>query len=325
MRHEFALQINQTPFDENYAPAAHTRLTTNFANLARGENRQENLRKTLAMINTRFNELAHWDNPTADRYEVTLEIVSVDLDVAGTGEHFPIIEVLNTTVFDKHLNRVLDGMVGNSFSSYVRDYDFSVRLPAFNQARKDFAVPEDFGDLHGKLFQYVVNSEAYQCHFKKPPVMCLSVSSSKTYYRTENQHPILGVEYRQSELSPTDQYFAKMGLKVRYFMPAGSSAPFAFYFAGDLLSDYSNLELISTISTMETFQRIYRPEIYNANAKAGAFYAPRLTNQNHSLTQIEYDRTERSALAVNQGHYTEQAFIKPYHDILQSWAAAFSA
>lgn len=325
MRHEFALQINQTSFDENYAPAAHTRLTTNFANLARGENRQENLRKTLAMINTRFNELAHWDNPTADRYEVTLEIVSVDLDVAGTGEHFPIIEVLNTTVFDKHLNRVLDGMVGNSFSSYVRDYDFSVRLPAFNQARKDFAVPEDFGDLHGKLFKYVVNSEAYQRHFKKPPVMCLSVSSSKTYSRTENQHPILGVEYRQSELSPTDQYFAKMGLKVRYFMPAGSNAPFAFYFAGDLLSDYSNLELISTISTMETFQKIYRPEIYNANAKAGAFYAPRLTNPNHSLTQIEYDRTERSALAVNQGHYTEQAFIKPYHDILQSWAAAFSA
>ena len=46
-----------------------------------------------------------------------------------------------------------------------------------------------------------------------------------------------------------------MGLKVRYFMPPHSVAPLAFYFTGDLLSDYTNLELISTISTMETFQR----------------------------------------------------------------------
>ena len=30
-------------------------------------------------------------------------------------------------------------------------------------------------------------------------------------------------------------------------------------------NDYSNLELISTISTMETFQKIYRPEIYNCS------------------------------------------------------------
>lgn len=46
-----------------------------------------------------------------------------------------------------------------------------------------------------------------------------------------------------------------MGLKVRYFMPPHSVAPLAFYFTGDLLSDYTNLELISTISTMETFKR----------------------------------------------------------------------
>lgn len=38
-------------------------------------------------------------------------------------------------------------------------------------------------------------------------------------------------------------------------MPPHSVAPLAFYFTGDLLSDYTNLELISTISTMETFQR----------------------------------------------------------------------
>ena len=325
MSHVFAIDIKKIRFDEHYAPAKHTRLTTNFANLARGEQRAENLRKTLAMINTRFNELAHWDNPKADRYEVAIDIVSIDLDVQGAGEHFPMIELLQTTVFDKQLNRVIDGMVGNSFSSYVRDYDFSVLLPNYNQDKAEFCLPHDFGDLHGKLFKYVVSSEAYQRHFKKPPVICLSVSSTTTYYRTENQHPILGVEYRQSERSPTDQYFAKMGLKVRYFKPAGSTAPFAFYFAGDLLSDYSNLELISSISTMETFQKIYRPEIYNANAQAGSCFSPSLNNPNHSLTQIYYDRVERSELAVKQGKYTEHAFIKPYGETLQRWAAEFSA
>ena len=66
----------------------------------------------------------------------------------------------------------------------------------------------------------------------------------------------------------TDEYFGKMGLRVRYFMPAGSSAPLAFYFRGDLLNDYSHLQLIGTINTMETFQKIYRPEIYGANVPA---------------------------------------------------------
>ena len=84
-----------------------------------------------------------------------------------------------------------------------------------------------------------------------------------------NHHPVLGVEYQQNEFSLTDQYFEKMGLQVRFFMPPNSVAPLAFYFLGDLLGDYTNLELISTISTMETFQRIYRPEIYNANSAAG--------------------------------------------------------
>ncbi len=72
-------------------------------------------------------------------------------------------------------------------------------------------------------------------------MICISVSSSRTYYRTENHHPILGVEYRQGEFSATDHYFDKMGLQVRYFMPPGSIAPLAFYFQGDLLGDYSNL------------------------------------------------------------------------------------
>lgn len=317
------LTIKKISFDENYTPSDDTRLTTNFANLARGESRQQNLRNTIRMINNRFNSLADWDNPKGDRYSVEIEIVSVDLDVEGTGDDFPIIEVLNTNIIDHKNNQRFQGIVGNSFSSYVRDYDFSVLLPEHNKDKSEFSLPEGYGDLHGKLFKYVVNSDIFKENFNKHPVICLSVSSTKTYYRTGNEHPILGIEYQQDEYSLTDQYFDKMGLKVRYFMPKGSKAPFAFYHRGDLLSDYSNLELISTISTMETFQKIYRPEIYNANSPAGKCYEPRLNHEDHSLTQIVYDREERSQLAVEQGKFTEEDFIKPYKTVLEQWAANY--
>ena len=114
-----------------------------------------------------------------------------------------------------------------------------------------------------------------------------------------------------------------MGLQVRYFMPLNSVAPLAFYFSGDLLADYTNLELIGTISTMETFQKIYRPEIYNANSAAGKRYQPDLNHQDYSLTRIVYDREERSQLAVEQGKFTEENFIKPYQPMLEKWAAHF--
>lgn len=320
MSDNFTYSLSTISFDEHYEPSNSTRLTTNFANLARGEHRQENLRKTLQMINSRFNDLAHWDNPTGDRYSVTLEIVSVNMQVKDHNDSFPIIELLKTKIFDQQNNLVIEGIVGNSFSSYVRDYDFSVVLLEHNKNKDTFSVPENFGDLHGKLFRDFVSSETFQQNFSKAPVICLSIASSKTYHKTENQHPILGVEYKQEQPSWTDQYFEKMGLKVRYFMPPNSAAPLAFYFSGDLLNDYNNLELISTISTMETFQKIYRPEIYNANATAGHCYQPSLNNQNHSLTQIFYDREERSQLAVQQGKFTEEYFIKPYQNILEHWA-----
>ena len=316
----FTFAIKRISFDEHYHPADSTRLTTNFANLARGDSRQENLRNTLRMINNRFNDLAHWDNPKGDRYAVEVDIISADMDVEGTGQTFPIIEMLKTTIVDKLSNKRIDGLVGNSFSSYVRDYDFSVLLLEHCQQQAVFSVPENFGDLHGKLFQSLLQSEAYQAQFSKAPVICLSVSTSKTYQQTENRHPVLGVEYQQDAYSLTDEYFGKMGLKVRYFMPANSVAPLAFYFAGDLLSDYSNLELISAISTMETFQKIYRPEIYNANSVAGKCYQPSLQYQDFSLTQIVYDREERSQLAVKQGKFTQEQFIKPYQNLLTQWA-----
>ena len=324
MNNAFKFNINNICLDENYHPSDSTRITTNFANLARGENRQQNLRKALKMIDNSFNALAHWDNPNGDRYSIELEIVSIDLDIEGRGQSFPSIEVLKTNIVDHKTNQRSEGIVGNNFSSYVRDYDFSVLLSEHNKNQTSFSIPDDFGVLHGNLFKTFVNSTDYQENFNKPPVICLSVSDNKVYQRTENQHPVLGVEYLPNESSLTEQYFKKMGLQVRYFMPPNSVAPLAFYFFGDLLNDYSSLELISTISTMETFQKIYRPEIYNANPVPGKSYQPNLKNLDHSLTQIVYDREERSQLANEQGKFAEEHFIKPYQTVLEQWSAAYA-
>ncbi|WP_423395990.1 DUF1852 domain-containing protein [Burkholderia sp. LMG 21824] len=326
MSQDFKFAIKRICFDEDYRPSDSTRITTNFANLARGASRQENLRNTFRMINNRFNALAHWDNPAGDRYAVELEIISVEMSVDGesSGSSLPLIEMLKTNIVDRKTNERIEGIVGNNFSSYVRDYDFSVLLLEHTRNQSEFSTPENFGDLHGKLFKCFVNSSVYKANFSKQPVICLSVSSSRNYYRTANQHPVLGIEYEQDEYSLTDEYFKKMGLKVRYFMPPNSVAPLAFYFSGDLLGDYSDLELIGTISTMDTFQKIYRPEIYNANSAAGKSYRPSLKHQDFSLTRIVYDREERSRLAIEQGRFVEEHFIKPYHAVLEQWSANYA-
>jgi len=324
MNNELTFKLKSTAFDENYQPSDGTRLTTNFANLARGSYRQANLRNALTMIDNRFNALANWDNAQGNRYSVELEIISVEMNIKGSRDSFPTIEILKNIIIDHKTDKRLEGIVGNNFSSYVRDYDFSIRLQEHNKNQPKFSIPSDFGELHGKLFKHFVNSNTYKQNFKKLPVICLSVSDNKTYQQTDNHHPILGIEYQPDGSSLTEQYFKKMGLQVRYFMPPNSVAPLAFYFFGDLLNDYSNLELISTICTMETFQKIYRPEIYNANATAGKSYRPDLKNLDHSLTQIVYDREERSQLASEQGKFTEETLIKPYQTVLEQFTASYA-
>lgn len=324
IKHDFVFTIKSIYFDENYIPSDHTRATTNFANLARGISRQENLHNTINMINNRFNSLARWDNPDNNRYAVELEIVSVDIDIDGSGTTFPTIEILKTHIIDHKKGKRIEGIVGNNFSSYIRDYDFNVLLLEHNKGKDKFSIPDNFGELHGNIFKLFINSESYKKRFIKLPVICLSIAENKTYHRTGNHHPILGFEYQPNESSLTEQYFKKMGLQVRYFMPSNSVAPLAFFFFSDLLADYTNLELISTISTMETFQKIYRPEIYNSNSVAGVSYKPSLKNQDHSLTKIVYNREERSQLAIEQGKFTEKHFIKPNKSILEHWSANFT-
>ncbi len=136
-------------------------------------------------------------------------------------EEFPVIEVLDVSIVDTSTGERHRGIVGNNFSSYLRDYDFSVVLPAANAGGEGFTVPEDFGILHGKIFQHFLDSDAYRERFAQAPVICISVSTSRTYRRTGVVHPVLGVEYAQDSFSLTDDYFGRMGLQVRYFMPRG--------------------------------------------------------------------------------------------------------
>ena len=94
MANDFTFHITTTRFDEDYTPSADSRITTNFANLARGEHRRENLRNALTMIDRRFNDLAHWDNPTRDRYTLELDIISAALEFAVTQLEVPEVVVM---------------------------------------------------------------------------------------------------------------------------------------------------------------------------------------------------------------------------------------
>ncbi|MEK6345755.1 MAG: putative oxygenase MesX, partial [Curtobacterium sp.] len=121
--------------------------------------------------------------------------------------------------------------------------------------------------------------------------------------------------------SLTDDYFGRMGMQVRYFQPAGASAPLAFYSRGDVTGGHSDLQLVGTIATMETFQKIYRPEIYAANTPAGDTYRPTLDHADFTPTPVTYDREERSRLGVTQGRWTEEHLVTPHGAFLSRLVA----
>lgn len=116
MTSELEFSITTTRFDEHYSPSASSRSTTNFANLARGDKREQNLRNTLAMIESRFNGLGREGNPEQDRYGVELEIVSADLHfTAGDNRvEFPLIEILYVTILDRVTGARIDGIAGTT-------------------------------------------------------------------------------------------------------------------------------------------------------------------------------------------------------------------
>ncbi len=41
-------------------------------------------------------------------------------------------------------------------------------------------------------------------------------------------------------------------------------------------------------------------------------------------TDIVYDREERTKLAIEQGKFAEEVFIKPYQSVLEQWSAQYA-
>jgi hypothetical protein len=289
MAKDFAFSITTTRFDEDYAPSP-IRVSRPTSQIARGAGRRQNLRNALSMIDRRFNELAVPDDPSAATYTVELDIVSA---VSSSSTTRPAASAFPSSRFSTSASSIVArvnphrGIVGNNFSSYVRDYDFSVVLPAATKAAAGtFTVPRT-------SVSCTASSSSALCH------RCLSAAlrgiSGDLHQRVDelNLSPHgprasgAGCRVPAGRLSLTDEYFARMGLEVRYFMPRGAVAPLAFYFRGDLLNDFSDLQLIGTIARWRRSRRSIVPRSTTPSAPPERCTAPprpgRLRPHGHRL------------------------------------------
>ncbi len=310
----FQISLTTTPFDAGYAPAPHSRLTTNFANLAKHpDGRAQRIAATLARIERRFHGLLREPGDSA-RYRIGLEILTISIRFPdGPDAWFPMTETLRCRVFDRHEGRELAGLTGGNYSSFVRDYDFNILRPriAAGEATKEEA--ETFGQLHGLLFRLQFRHHHPAGVLDEPLVIAISVASGRDYHRQHGEHRILGHEYVPNGVeSATTRYFAAMGLGVSYFMPPGCRAPLAFYHEpGDLLTRPDEA-LAALVAIMDTFESIYRPEIYLTRKPAGAVFRADLGNRDHDPPPAIYDRVERDTkLGRAQAERARDEFLEP--------------
>lgn len=307
----FRLVREDTPFDRDYLPAAHTRLTTNFANLARGDDRHENLCKYFEITERRLNELMQVAGHRGE-YSIRLNIVSA-FCAFGESKSFPVAEMLEATVVDNASGEELQGSLGNNLSSYVRDYDFNVVLPEIAKHGDPKSVPSDFGRLHGLLFKLLFSDFWEGGVFERRTMTAISVSSKRHYDQLAGDHPVLGHRYAEvPHSSLTTTYFERMGLMPVFFAPPGGHAPLAIYVRDGDITGFGTAEMASLIAVMETFQRIYRPELYNTHEHCGPYFEPSLNNPHYEKMPIHYDRDEREVLGKEQALQTEREFLAPY-------------
>jgi hypothetical protein len=114
------------------------------------------------------------------------------------------------------------------------------------------------------------------------------------------------------EESLTSRYFGRMGLTASYWMAPGSRAPLAIYHEAGDLTRRNRYELAVLVAVMDTFEGIYRPEIYRSHVAAGSLYRPDLANTNFSPPLVFYDRTERDAvLGKRQAEMAWREFLSP--------------
>lgn len=315
------LRLNSTDYDENYAVPSGTRLTTNFANLAKEEiGRSERIKATLAWIHERFHELLGCSHDPK-RYRLRLEVLTIEIRFLECGgDWFPMTEMLRCRIHDSVNGADLEGPTGFGYSSYVRDYDFNILLPAIREGHASEEEKEAFGNLHGLLFrqQFSRNNGSGVLH--EPVVIAISVANGREYRRNGKIHPILGWQYEcVGEESMSTKYFSKMGLTVAYHMPPGCRAPLAFYHQRDDLQQRSPEYLAALVSVMDAFERIYRPEIYSARVPASGVFRPDLSNADFDPPLAVYDRVERDTkLGMEQALRARDSFLEPNKSCLRA-------
>lgn len=171
---------------------------------------------------------------------------------------------------------------------------------------------QKLGVLHGKLYQHLIASEAFKSEFKTTCYLFEHFPTTKTYYRTAHVRPcIRGGIYKWRVLSYRWS-LAKMGVwTVRYFQTKMGNAHWRSTLR-DWLRDYTDFELISAISTMEKLSEDLSAWNHNTNLLLGWSTQPSLNYEDFSLTLYSFMTLERGQLAVKQGKWTEENFIKPY-------------
>jgi hypothetical protein len=314
------LKLDSTPFDADYVPASGTRLTTNFANLAKDPvGRSERIGITLGKMQERF-DLLLGASGDASRHRLGLEIVTISIRFAEAGDWFPMTEMLRCRIRDRITLAERVGPTGCCYSSYVRDHDFNLVLPGLRSGDGTSGSMTAFGDLHGVLFRLQFRKNHPAGLLDEPVIIAISVAGGREYRRTPERHPMLGWRYGAAdEESLTTRYFAKMGLRGSYFMPEGCQAPLAFYHEPDDLVQRSPEELAALISVMDVFERIYRPEIYSARNAAGATFLPSLSNSDFIPPPAYYDRVERDTrLGMEQALRARDEFLTPNRHALAS-------
>ena len=315
------LEILLTPFDPSYRPTDRTRLTTNFANLAKDPvGRADRIARVLDLIGRRAGELLG----DAGAYAVSIDILRVQMRFGGdAGGWFPIAEMLATRLQDRARDRILPGPIGCNYSSFVRDYDFNRLLPRISGGEATAQEKRTFGDLHGLLFKLAFRHHYSGGVLNQPAIVAISVGNRRTYRRTGRTHPILGVHYASAgDESLTSRYFGRMGLRPAYWMATGSRAPLAIYHEPGDLEDRAPHELATLVAVMDTFERIYRPEIYLDRVSAGEIYTANLANANHDPPPATYDRHERDTVLGNQqAELVWREFLAPNSQFLMQLMA----
>lgn len=324
LRRILNFDVTSVPYDVDYTPHAGTRATTNFANLARDPaTRRDNIARFLSLVNADLNRLLDGD-PHSGRFEIALEILSVTASIEGRPDAIgiPLTEVMKARVVDTLTGEVLDGPLGLNFSSYVRDYDFRVLLPELLARGAPQDEMDQFGALHGLIARMQFGDNGV---LPDTLTVAISISQNCDYAATEFSHPILGREYVAATESITDRYFRHMGLIPQFFRPRDLPAPLAFYSDGRLV-DRSDVFLAALVAVMANFQRIYRPEIYLRRVSLsdipGEWSRASLSDQDHDLPPIGYDRQEREVLAEQQARELETLLIGPHADVVAQLRSA---